>query len=64
MEGIEIDKLILKTTNTSFNKYYWFLNDQLIKETSDPFIPIEKMAFMKWVFLTTINAFENTKDKG
>lgn len=42
VEGIEIDKLILKTTNTSFNKYYWFLNDQLIKETSDPFIPIEK----------------------
>lgn len=35
------DKLKLKALDTSFSKYFWFMNGQLIKETEAPYIDIE-----------------------
>lgn len=42
-DGIVLDHFRLKTSNTSFEKYFWYLNGQLIQETTLPYLDINKM---------------------
>lgn len=41
-EGIYVENLTLKTSNNSFDTYYWYLDELLLKETAIPYISIEK----------------------
>jgi dienelactone hydrolase len=39
-QGIYKNKMQLKATNEQFSKYYWYLNNQPYKETTEPYIDL------------------------
>ena len=59
-DGIYQDKLKIRTSNTSFSKYYWYLNDLLYKETSEPYIDIEKNGTYEVGFFNNNHCFLKT----
>jgi hypothetical protein len=58
---IILEKFVLKTSYLSAQKYYWYLNDILYRETAEPYVEIERNGFYDVGIYNNNNCFLKTK---
>jgi len=55
------DKFVIKTSQLSTQRYYWYLNDVLYRETTEPFVDIDRSGHYDLGIYNNNNCFLKTK---